>query len=635
MRLLEVNSIEFQGADRRIEFQPGLNVVLGSITTGKSTLVKLIRALFTSVPNDLAEEAMEHVSAIRAACKISDHEWNILRRLVTTDTSIVEIVGKDGTFLTPARKPTSSHPQTYSDWLLSALDLPRMVVPAAPTRPDSEPSPVTFSDYFNYCILREEEIDSQVFGSEDTFRDIKRKYVFEITYGLYDSSIVDLQTELRSVESELNYLRGEASSATRIFAGTELESIEAVRVAREDRLRRSDELERLQAEIAQDARISRPTDADVRLRLEAITHRLVDENSRLRTTMAQEQDLRALVDQLRSQEARLTRAAVAGDALIDFDFILCPRCGHSLDNSRGDDQTCALCLQEPPPAPHPDDLRKERGRIEDQIIDTIDLLAGRSTEVSETRTLIDRLEEEREQVGRTLNDLTSTFVSDRQVEIAQLASERSRIQAEIAKYDQYLAILERAEDSTTRIAQLSERRIQIRQDLDEGRKRLRIGQSNVSVLEARFQEYLELLRIPTFDLPLAGTLNSTTYLPIVSGRSFDRLSSQGLKVLVNVAHSLAHHTVAIDRDLPLPGLLVIDGPSSNIGTEGYDQERLADMYDLFVRVSDNYAEQLQIIVVDNSVPPNGQRFIRASLSVDDRLLRIGGAATSQSDSSAA
>jgi hypothetical protein len=37
----------------------------------------------------------------------------------------------------------------------------------------------------------------------------------------------------------------------------------------------------------------------------------------------------------------------------------------------------------------------------------------------------------------------------------------------------------------------------------------------------------------------------------------------GALVLVNVAYALTLHTVAADRDLPLPGLLIIDGPSSN------------------------------------------------------------------------
>lgn len=123
-----------------------------------------------------------------------------------------------------------------------------------------------------------------------------------------------------------------------------------------------------------------------------------------------------------------------------------------------------------------------------------------------------------------------------------------------------------------------------------------------------------------------------TYMPVVSDRPFETLSSQGLMVLVNVAHALAHHTVAIDRDLPLPGMLIIDGASSNVGKEGYDAERLDDMYDLLADVSESYGEQLQIIIVDNQIPPRGHDWVRLTLSVDDRLIRV---PTRQSNSSAA
>lgn len=95
-------------------------------------------------------------------------------------------------------------------------------------------------------------------------------------------------------------------------------------------------------------------------------------------------------------------------------------------------------------------------------------------------------------------------------------------------------------------------------------------------MERRLVEYLARLHVPTFGEPLTASIDRKTYLPIVSGRSFDSLSSQGLQVLVNVAYALALHTVAADRDLPLPGLLIIDGPSSNVRTVGYDAERLAD-----------------------------------------------------------
>lgn len=622
VRQLQVDSIDLVGGDRHVELVPGLNVVLGPIATGKSTFVKLLRALFTSIPDDLAPEVTANVTAVRSACTISSRRWNILRRLVSTDTSLVEIVGEDETILAPARKSTPTHPSTYSDWLMKTLDLPMITVPAAPTRPESDPTPVTFSDFFNYSVLRGDEIDSSVLGHHHPFRDIKRRYVFQIVYGLYDQSVAERQTELRAIELELRYLRGESAAASRIFAGTELESIEAVRVAREDRLRQASELQERERALATEARAAHPADATLRLRSQEITDRLVTETSKLRTALAQLADLEALVEQLRAQEARLTRAAVAGEALVDFEFIVCPRCGNSLDESRRSDGSCILCLQEPPPTPSPDALRMERDRIEDQVADTLDLIEGRRTDVTSQQREVAALEEDRRDVGRSLDELTATYVSDHQVQIAEAAAERSRIHAEIAKYDQYLVILERAEDAAARINELSSRAAETRQELEEATTRLRLGQANVAALEARLHEYLDRLHVPTFGVPLTAKVDTTTYLPIVSGRSFDSLSSQGLQVLVNVAHALAHHTVAIDRDLPLPGLLIIDGASSNVGTEGYDAQRLDDMYELFADVSETYGDQLQIIVVDNHVPPRGHDWVRLTLTEEDRLLRI-------------
>ena len=45
-RLVQIDRLELEGGGRVIEFGSGLNVVYGPIATGKSTVVKLIRALF-------------------------------------------------------------------------------------------------------------------------------------------------------------------------------------------------------------------------------------------------------------------------------------------------------------------------------------------------------------------------------------------------------------------------------------------------------------------------------------------------------------------------------------------------------------------------------------------------------------
>jgi hypothetical protein len=625
MRLLEIESLELIGGDRRIEFEAGLNIVLGPMASGKTTIVKLLRALFTSMPDDLAAEVQEHVTSVRATSRIGESEWHILRRLVATDTAIVEIVGDDETALVTARRATPAHPETLSDWLLQRLQMPRISVPAAPTRPESDPTPVTFSDYFNLCVLRDDEIDNNVFGHTHPFRDIKRKYVFEIAFGLYDSSLAELQSELRVTETELSYLRGEASAAERIFAGTELESIEAVRIARETRLHREQELLKEEAQLASTAARLQPASMVVRLQVEEVSSRLADGTTKARTAEAQIADLESLVQQLRSQEGRLTRAAVAGEALVDFEFVLCPRCGHQLAPGRGEEDTCALCLQEPPVGVLPAALRSERDRVEDQVVDTLDLIESRRQELESLLQDVVALRARRSELGRQLDNLTASFVSDHQQQLTALAAERARVRSEIEKYNQFLTILERAENAATRINDLSERRATIRQKLENASAQLRVGQSNIGALEARLLEYLGRLEVPTFGVPLSAAIDRRTYLPIVSGRTFDSLSSQGLQVLVNVAYALALHTVAVDRDLPLPGLLVIDGPSSNVGTEGYDAARLADIYRLLADVSRDYGDQMQILVVDNHVPPDTDDWIRVRFGEDDRLVRFSGA----------
>jgi hypothetical protein len=109
-------------------------------------------------------------------------------------------------------------------------------------------------------------------------------------------------------------------------------------------------------------------------------------------------------------------------------------------------------------------------------------------------------------------------------------------------------------------------------------------------------------------------------MPMVGGRSFDNLSSQGLKVLVNVAHALAHHETAIELGLKLPGILIIDGPTGNIGRDGDDLERVESIYSYLIEVSRKFGDQLQIIVADNDIPGAAEGFVRLRLTDDDRLV---------------
>jgi len=630
MTLLQVNSVDLVGGDRSLALEPGVNVVVGPIATGKSTLVKLLRALFGNVPS-MPPEVEQNVSAIRASVTIGDETVSIMRRLVTTDTALVEVVNQDEALMLPASRPTATRDLTYSTWLLQRLDLPQIAVPAAPTRPESEPTTVSVADYLNYSFLRGDEIDNCVFGHTNAFRDIKRKYVFEIVYGLYDEGIAEIQSELRSVEAELTFLRGEQATTRRVFEGTELESIEAVRVALGDR---EHEIERLlleESELAATSHAELGT-ASLRQAVEEASSALASRRMEVRSASAQLEDLDALVVQLHAQQTRIVRAILAEEALVDFEFVICPRCGQDLAPERGAVEACRLCLQPEPQHAHVDGLEAERERLEEQIRETVELLDARRQSLSDLEAEVDAADSRRAQLAAQLEEITATYVSDRQQSIAEAAAARATALAEAAKFRDYLTILERAETSESRISELATKRGKLREQLEESSARLRAGQENVDALNARFLEYVTRLEVPSFGEELTAHIDPVTYLPVVAGRRFETLSSQGLQVLVNVAHALAHHTVAIDRSLRLPGLLVLDGPSSNVGTEGFDAQRLVDVYDLLADVGAEYADSLQIIVVDNTIPARGEEWIRLRLEEDDRLVHGATAAAELDDS---
>lgn len=52
---LRVEQIELLGGSRIVDFRSGLNLVRGDITTGKTTLIRLVRALLGAIPRHLEQ----------------------------------------------------------------------------------------------------------------------------------------------------------------------------------------------------------------------------------------------------------------------------------------------------------------------------------------------------------------------------------------------------------------------------------------------------------------------------------------------------------------------------------------------------------------------------------------------------
>ena len=647
MHDLRVRRIDLVGGGRTVEFEHDFSVVTGSITTGKTTIVRLIRALLGRVPSHLPPET-GIVRSVRGRVEFGVEVWEIDRPLVTTKTAIVSLSRREegtaesehegvgagevisDTLRLPAEQPTATEDQPYLVWLLEKLGIPVVAVPRARTDATSTPSPVTINDWLLYCIIRDDEIDTTVFGHKDTFTDRKRRAVFELNYGIYSPEEAELQAQFRSVELRLVDLDRSNEAIRAFIKDTPFSSLENIDQHID---RTATALAEIDADLGVLAAGAHVESQSVVLRAELaeIDEERAAGEASVRAARRSLKELEELQATLSTQSQRLTRAIVADEWLVDFDFVVCPRCGTGVEAERADAVHCYLCLQEPSQEGFHDELVVEQERVASQIVETEDLIELRRAEVMRQEGERARLQERFAATNAVLERRTAEFISVSSEAMVTRAGKRAGLEADLQQLSDYRALLVRYSDLDGLRAQLEEERSDLADALGRFGSRTGRAEELLSALEERFLDYLTRLHISLSDLPLTATINRTTYLPVVSGRPFDELSSQGLTVLVNVAHALAHHTVSLDHDLPLPSLLVLDGLSNNVGHEGFDLARRDDTYRLLMEEVERYDGRLQVIALDNDVPDFATDFVVLTLAPDDRLIRVNQAGSRADD----
>ena len=470
-----------------------------------------------------------------------------------------------------------------------------------------------------YSYLAQEELGFSVFGHRDPFKNIKRKYVFDITYGFYDLEVAQLQERLRDVHSRLRELRARNDLFDAFFDGTPLEN----RASIEHELREvNKELKETEATSRDLASVHQEVSGTAPLKSEILTleSRSADLKADIDAEHKSLDNLRELANQLESQSSKLTRSIVSHKHLTDLEFVVCPRCGAELTSDRAEDGTCHLCLQEALLEFSRETLIGEQGAVEQQLTEIQDLVRERERRSTKLQGQLSQAQSELTKKRLELDFQTKSYVSEHATQIASLAAQRARLTSRLEQLQEYLYVLSKMDDSQRLAAKLEVEKDGLQQELDVAKARSNEALRRVDHLRNRYNDNLEQLRPPKFGEQAFSGIDLNTYLPDYYGRAFIELSSPGLATLVNLAHALAHHLTAIELDLRLPQILIIDGLSEHLGQEGLDPERLAAAYDLLIETSERHSE-FQVILVDNEIPEIAREFVRLELSEEDRLIR--------------
>lgn len=620
---LRIERIALGQTSREVTFTPGLNVVVGDSTTGKTALMRLLRVLLGAGYDGIIPE-LRGVPHLSGQLMVADEQVAIVRRLVQSEDAPVDVAASDFAARLPARTADRPDRLTYAAWLMRKLNLPELRVPTAPSRPAESPTtPVSIADYLRYCRLTQDQIGVDILGSSNFFHDYKRRVVFRIYFGSYDARIAELQDKLRSVDAELRALRGGTGAFDRFLEGSVLANraqIEAEHEAAKERLAQA---RRDRSGLASQPRP--PEAEEVGAEVRALDRRHANLRGHVESEEVAVTQLEELGKQLRAQSARLTRAVVAGGHLIDYEFRICPRCGQGVDSSRTDGSHCYLCLQEPAKQPTREDLVVEQTRIEAQIDETDHLIENHRVAAAEIRETLATVARARAEAGARLDRITSGFISDRSQEIARAAADEARAEAEVRQFEEYLALLNKADAARAQAGHLQAQRARIEGELERAERLDTEAQRRIEHLEDRFAELVEELELPRFiqDAEPRSAIDPGSFEPIVNGRRIEQHSG-GMRVLVSVAYMLAIHRTTLDLDLRIPRLLMIDGITQNLGRGEYDTLRYQRIWQRLADFHEAYAPDLQMIVAANDVPDfiDEMEVIRLRLSETDRLVPL-------------
>jgi DNA repair exonuclease SbcCD ATPase subunit len=156
-----------------------------------------------------------------------------------------------------------------------------------------------------------------------------------------------------------------------------------------------------------------------------------------------------------------------------------------------------------------------------------------------------------------------SYVSDEADRIRDRARRLGELQKTVHQLSDYLRLYERLDAARMSEGDLVRRESELQTLLQQKELDRGAADERLQSLNREFAHWVEAFGTPRFEGEPRAAVDPETYLPILNGRRFANLSSGGLKVLTNLAYALAHHTNALRLDIPLPGILLIDGISTS------------------------------------------------------------------------
>lgn len=600
--------------DYVVEFKTGLNIIYGDSDTGKSSILGLINYCLGASSLDTYEE----IEQKGQYCLL---EVELLGKVYTIKRDIFNPKAEIEVFHNGYKAIENSFPKYYSpnysqisedgifsEFMMKAMRIPLIKVKEAPSKDITRMIHVSFRDIFKYNFLDQDKIGSKkIFGENPSYL-VKLKETFKLMYNVLDGQITELEGRISVLKTDRSNLISKNNSVASFLKETEVESLNELTVKKEGFEKELDSLrlaiENIDNEIingSQELNSLRKQINDLEIEIRDDYQIQNNRELEIRQNIALRNEYRNDIRKVEATIEALEKFPRIADKKLD-----CPLCDTEVNVSK---------LKEHFNTTNTTSIKgelnslKRRMRDLDSIHKTL-----KEEEVEAAKQIKEKISNLSEM--RTLLDSQSVKIVSPHLQRRDAISYRAgTLQSDIKNIQHFYKIRLQQSINDSEIADIDRNIDEFQQTLSDLKKD---APSLDTILKTLGDNVKDILTFVGVKNPTNISISSKTYLPIIRGRDYEKITSGGVRTVSSVAYFLSLMIYATKKSVNYPSFLMIDTITKYLGKvkerdlattdraedekEGMtDSEKYENIYKYLLTL-ESFKDSFQLIIVDNDIP---------------------------------
>jgi len=606
---LIINRLVLAGINGNYEanFKPGLNIVHGSMDSGKSTILHMINyCLGGSNKKILYDEVKSKVRSIFLELSLNGNIFTLERQLLEPK-SAVKVYSSN--FLERndffpqfmSADSTGNMPDGWlSDFLLENLGIAKVKIKESLTRADADEDRLSFRDLMKLMFLKQTDVGS------DSLLDYKSPAVFiknvavqKFVYNSHDERLASLQTQRKTEAEILKQLRLSQQTLSKFLREVGVPLDESAFGEKIDHAKQQiSDLDAAVQNLKQNFALNSQTSLELRKTINTLKTELDDKSKNINTVKKRITEFTKLKGTYRIELDNIQLSKLARPFLSKVPLdksISCPMCNSDLPIASE-----AIPLDEIDAVER--SVKNKLSGLDASIKSSLEKIEALQNEYRETESLVSK----HTQIFDTQN-ITSLSPIILMIETAEKAKVQAHV--ELSSLKKNLSIFRKFDETQAKINS----KLSVISNLDQLIQNVEAGLTGlddiISNLRTIFSKYMSSSGVQNTH----GISYSNQFVPHFRNMSYYDHLSGGVRTVMSIGMFITRFIYSLKSTCNLPPFLMIDTPGQNIGrkkNEG-DDNTVSDpaIYETIyaqllsaIDLASSKDINCQIIVVDNDFP---------------------------------